>query len=353
MEILGETIERELPDLARQGVRTRFLGRRDRAPGDLRERWASSSARPATSTRSPSGSRSTTAAAPSSSRRRGAASRTGSTPTTLDEAALAARLYAPELPEIDLLIRTSGEYRISNFMLWETAYAELVFTDTLWPDFGSRRPARRARHVLRAGAEVRRQVSPFWSRHRRRARAAAARPRDRLAGRLVALRRRARRRADGPARALRDGARPAADRPRRLRRAAAHAPRSRAGRDARGWSRGIFATVLVAFVVYGFSDARPSATAAISLTLLGVVWVGGGLGTLMLLRGIPDNGRLAIFTVLIAVFADDTAAYFVGRTIGRHKLAPRSHRGSPGRGSSAGRSRRWPSPSSPCTTRAT
>jgi phosphatidate cytidylyltransferase len=86
---------------------------------------------------------------------------------------------------------------------------------------------------------------------------------------------------------------------------------------------GMFATVLVAFVLYGFSDARPSATAAISLTLLGVVWVGGGLGCLMLLRGIPEDGRLVIFTVLIAVFADDTAAYFVGRTIGRHKMAPR------------------------------
>jgi phosphatidate cytidylyltransferase len=50
--------------------------------------------------------------------------------------------------------------------------------------------------------------------------------------------------------------------------------------------------------------------------------VAGGLGCLMLLRGIPVHGRLVIFTVLIAVFADDTAAYFVGRTIGRHKLAP-------------------------------
>ena len=86
---------------------------------------------------------------------------------------------------------------------------------------------------------------------------------------------------------------------------------------------GMFATILVAFVLYGFSDARPSATAAISLTLLGVVWVGGGLGCLMLLRAIPEDGRLVIFTVLIAVFADDTAAYFVGRTIGRHKMAPR------------------------------
>jgi len=86
---------------------------------------------------------------------------------------------------------------------------------------------------------------------------------------------------------------------------------------------GMFATVVVAFILYGFSDARPSATAAISLTLLGVVWVGGGLGCLILLRAIPDDGRLVIFTVLIAVFADDTAAYFVGRTIGRHKMAPR------------------------------
>ena len=85
---------------------------------------------------------------------------------------------------------------------------------------------------------------------------------------------------------------------------------------------GIFATIVIAFVVFGFSDARPSATAAISLTLLGVVWVGGGLATFMLLREIPEHGRLVVFTVLIAVFADDTAAYFVGRTIGRHKMAP-------------------------------
>ena len=58
-------------------------------------------------------------------------------PRTWTRTALAARLYAPELAEIDLLIRTSGEFRISNFLLWETAYAELVFTDTLWPDFGA------------------------------------------------------------------------------------------------------------------------------------------------------------------------------------------------------------------------
>ena len=86
---------------------------------------------------------------------------------------------------------------------------------------------------------------------------------------------------------------------------------------------GIFSTVLIAFVIFGFSDARPSATAAISLTVLGVVWVGGGIASLLLLRAIPEDGRLVIFTVLIAVFADDTAAYVVGRSIGRHKMAPR------------------------------
>ncbi len=86
---------------------------------------------------------------------------------------------------------------------------------------------------------------------------------------------------------------------------------------------GIFATLLAAFVVFGFSDARPSATAAISLTLLGVAWVGGGLGSLIVLRDVPEHGRLLIFAVLLAVFADDTMAYFVGRAIGRHKMAPR------------------------------
>jgi undecaprenyl diphosphate synthase len=52
------------------------------------------------------------------------------------EDTLAERLYAPELPDPDLLVRTSGERRISNFLLWQVAYSELVFTDTLWPDFG-------------------------------------------------------------------------------------------------------------------------------------------------------------------------------------------------------------------------
>ncbi len=53
----------------------------------------------------------------------------------IDEKAIKERMYHPELPDPDLVIRTSGEYRISNFLLWEMAYSELIFTDVLWPDF--------------------------------------------------------------------------------------------------------------------------------------------------------------------------------------------------------------------------
>jgi len=60
----------------------------------------------------------------------------GVPPDEVDEAAFAQRLYAPELPDPDLLIRTSGEVRVSNFLLWQLAYSELVFVETLWPDFG-------------------------------------------------------------------------------------------------------------------------------------------------------------------------------------------------------------------------
>jgi undecaprenyl diphosphate synthase len=136
MEIFGETIERELPDLARQGVRTRFIGRRDRAPAWLRERMASLEAETAANDRLSLwiafdyGGRAELAEA---ARRLLEA---GVDPEDVDEDALAAHLYAPQLPDPDLLIRTSGELRLSNFLLWQLAYAELVFVDTLWPDFG-------------------------------------------------------------------------------------------------------------------------------------------------------------------------------------------------------------------------
>ncbi len=60
----------------------------------------------------------------------------GLRPEQVDEAALGARLWTAGVPDVDLLIRTSGEHRISNFLLWQSAYAELYMTDLLWPDFG-------------------------------------------------------------------------------------------------------------------------------------------------------------------------------------------------------------------------
>ena len=99
-----------------------------------------------------SGSRSTTAAGPSSWRRRGGSSKRASPPTTSTRTRSRRTLYAPELPDPDLLIRTSGELRLSNFLLWQLAYAELVFVDTLWPDFGEAELRERARRVRAAGA---------------------------------------------------------------------------------------------------------------------------------------------------------------------------------------------------------
>lgn len=85
---------------------------------------------------------------------------------------------------------------------------------------------------------------------------------------------------------------------------------------------GFMLTLLLAFLLYGIADTRQSGTITMGSTVLGVAWIGLGLAHLLLLRDLPEHGRLAIFTVLLAVFADDTAAYFVGRLVGRHKLAP-------------------------------
>jgi undecaprenyl diphosphate synthase len=60
----------------------------------------------------------------------------GVAPGDVDEAAIAARLYVPDLPDPDLIIRTAGEHRVSNFLLWQSAYSEMLVTETLWPDFG-------------------------------------------------------------------------------------------------------------------------------------------------------------------------------------------------------------------------
>jgi undecaprenyl diphosphate synthase len=72
----------------------------------------------------------------------------------ITEKAIRAHLYDPEMPDPDLVIRTSGEYRISNFLLWELAYSELVFTDVLWPDF-------RRRHLVDAVREFQQRTRRF------------------------------------------------------------------------------------------------------------------------------------------------------------------------------------------------
>ncbi len=136
MEIFGETIDRELSDLATQGVRTRFVGRRDRAPDWLQEKLASLEAATAAKTRLnlwiafDYGGRAELVEA---ARR---IVESGIDAEDVDESLVAQSLYAPEMPDPDLVIRTSGELRVSNFLLWQSAYAEFVFVDTLWPDFG-------------------------------------------------------------------------------------------------------------------------------------------------------------------------------------------------------------------------
>jgi undecaprenyl diphosphate synthase len=153
MEIFGETIECELPDLARQGVRTRFIGRRDRAPSELQEQMAGLEEETAANQRLnlwiafDYGGRAELVEA---ARR---LVESGVDAAEIDENLLRANLYAPELPDPDLLIRTSGELRISNFLLWQLAYSELVFLDRLWPDFGRRE----LEHALAAYARRRRR----------------------------------------------------------------------------------------------------------------------------------------------------------------------------------------------------
>jgi phosphatidate cytidylyltransferase len=89
------------------------------------------------------------------------------------------------------------------------------------------------------------------------------------------------------------------------------------------WMLGGFVlTLLLAFLLYGIAETRQTATVTMSSTVLGTAWIALGIGHVLLLRSLPEHGRLIVLTVLLAVFADDTAAYLVGRVIGRHKMAP-------------------------------
>jgi phosphatidate cytidylyltransferase len=85
---------------------------------------------------------------------------------------------------------------------------------------------------------------------------------------------------------------------------------------------GLLSTFVFAFVVYGLGGVRQSATTSFAVTILGVAWVGAGIGCLLLIRDIPEFGFWAVMAVLFTVFAADTGAFFVGRTFGRHRMAP-------------------------------
>ena len=89
------------------------------------------------------------------------------------------------------------------------------------------------------------------------------------------------------------------------------------------WMLGGFLTTLaLAFLLKGISETRQSLTVAVATTVAGTAWIAFGLAFVLLLRDIPEHGRLAVFTVLLAVFAADTMAYFTGQLIGRHKMTP-------------------------------
>jgi phosphatidate cytidylyltransferase len=85
---------------------------------------------------------------------------------------------------------------------------------------------------------------------------------------------------------------------------------------------GFMSTIALAFGLHVVARTRSSATVAVASTVLGAGWIGLGLGHLVLVRGFDPHGQLAAFTVLLAVWAGDSAAYLTGRLVGRHRLAP-------------------------------
>ena len=127
-------LERELATLDKEGVRLKLIGDYSAFGGDLVKRLERAVEHTAKNNRLTLvvalnyGSRAEIAAAA-----RAVAAKTAA--SEIDEAAIEAELQTRDLPELDLLIRTSGEARLSNFLLWQAAYAELLFLDILWPDF--------------------------------------------------------------------------------------------------------------------------------------------------------------------------------------------------------------------------
>jgi len=129
MTMFGERIDAETPELDAEGVRMRFVGRREGVAPELVERmdWAEE--------KTAANDRITLFVAFNYGGRAELVDAARGFEGGSEEE-FRSRLYAPEMHDPDLLIRTSGERRISNFLLWQCAYSELVFRDELWPDFG-------------------------------------------------------------------------------------------------------------------------------------------------------------------------------------------------------------------------
>jgi undecaprenyl diphosphate synthase len=150
MSLFCDALDRELPMLHENGVRLRFVGELSALEARLRERIAAATAATAANTRlrlqiaiSYGGRQDILAAARSIAAR---CERGELNSASLTEADFAAGLALAGLPDPDLFIRTGGEQRVSNFLLWNLAYAELYFTDTLWPDFSAADFALALRH---------------------------------------------------------------------------------------------------------------------------------------------------------------------------------------------------------------
>jgi undecaprenyl diphosphate synthase len=128
-----------LKTLDKEGVRLKLIGDYSAFGGELVERLENAVARTSANSRVTLvialnyGSRTEIASAAQRLASQAAAGEID--PASIDEEAIAAELQTAGLPPLDLLIRTSGEVRLSNFLLWQAAYAELLFVDTLWPDF--------------------------------------------------------------------------------------------------------------------------------------------------------------------------------------------------------------------------
>jgi undecaprenyl diphosphate synthase len=158
MRMLRKYLRLELEEIDKQNIRFQTIGRTEVLAANVRDEIARASERTATNTGMVLsvalnyGGRAEIVDAVRAAGRK--AQSEGKSIDELDEAAIARELYTRDLPDLDLLVRTSGELRISNFLLWQMAYAEIYVTDTLWPDF-------RRLHLLQAVVDFQRRNRRF------------------------------------------------------------------------------------------------------------------------------------------------------------------------------------------------